>query len=120
MSSLTKTSILALVTIFGASSASEARSRACLTPRMAEALSNLEDAIGKVHIISTCRPGAKIKGTNRVSRHASGNAVDFKVKNKKRALKWLIANHRGGIMTYRKMSHIHIDVGPRFVKLGAR
>jgi hypothetical protein len=25
----------------------------------------------------------------------------------------------GGTMTYRNMSHIHVDIGPRFVSLGA-
>ena len=35
-------------------------------------------------------------------------------------MRWLIANHKaGGIMTYAGMSHIHVDVGHRFVALNA-
>ena len=70
-------------------------------------------------MVSTCRPGAFIAGTGRLSRHASGNAVDFKAGARKAAiLEWLIANHRsGGIMTYAGMDHIHVDIGPRFVSL---
>jgi hypothetical protein len=33
---------------------------------------------------------------------------------------WLIANHKsGGTMTYRGMSHIHVDIGYHFVSLGS-
>ena len=75
-----------------------------------------------MQIISTCRPGARIAGTGRVSRHASGNAVDFNAPGGRKAeiVRWLIANHRsGGTMTYAGMSHIHVDIGPRFVSLGS-
>ena len=35
-------------------------------------------------------------------------------------VRWLIANHKsGGTMTYRGMSHIHVDVGYHFVSLNS-
>ncbi len=99
-------------------------SRSCLTPAARALLGRIEAQFGKVQVISTCRPGARIAGTGRISRHASGNAVDFNVNGKKaQVVRWLIANHRsGGTMTYAGMSHIHVDIGPRFVALnhGAR
>ncbi len=73
-------------------------------------------------MVSTCRPGAFIAGTARPSRHASGNAVDFKAGAARKAaiLEWLIANHTsGGIMTYAGMEHIHVDIGPRFIALAS-
>ncbi|MGE0628205.1 MAG: D-Ala-D-Ala carboxypeptidase family metallohydrolase [Hyphomicrobiaceae bacterium] len=108
-------------------SAADARgastSRSCLTSPARALLKRIEARFGHVTIVSTCRPGARIAGTGRISRHASGNAVDFLTPSgKKRAVvRWLIANHRsGGVMTYRGMNHIHVDIGPRFVSLGAR
>ena len=93
--------------------------RECLTPAVREVLEKVEDVFGPVSAISTCRPGARIAGTGRISRHASGNAVDFEAGSKKAEIvKWLVANHHsGGTMTYSGMSHIHIDVGPHFVAL---
>jgi uncharacterized protein YcbK (DUF882 family) len=63
-----------------------------------------------------------LPGSGRISKHASGNAVDFNAGGRKGAVvRWLIANHKsGGTMTYSGMSHIHVDIGPRFVSLGAR
>lgn len=105
-----------------ARSASSGTSRACLSGPARALLGRIEAQFGSVQIISTCRPGARIAGTGKVSRHASGNAIDFAVSGGKKAqvVKWLIANHRsGGVMTYRDMSHIHVDIGSRFVSLGA-
>lgn len=104
----------------GAASAS----RACLTPAARALLGRIEAQFGSMQVISTCRPGARIAGTGRISRHASGNAVDFNAGGKKaQVVRWLIANHRaGGTMTYAGMTHVHVDIGPRFVSLnsGAR
>lgn len=96
-------------------------SRACLTGSARALLSRIEQKFGKVQIVSTCRPGARIAGTGRISRHASGNAVDFNAGRRKGAIiQWLIATHRsGGTMTYAHMDHIHVDIGPRFVSLGS-
>jgi hypothetical protein len=96
-------------------------SRSCLTGPTRALLGRIEANFGPMQIISTCRPGARIAGTGRVSKHASGQAVDFNAGGRKGAVvKWLIANHKsGGTMTYAGMSHIHVDVGQHFVALGS-
>jgi hypothetical protein len=96
-------------------------SRACLTSAARAILSRIEQKFGRMEIVSTCRPGARIAGTGHISRHASGNAIDFNAGSRKGAVvRWLIANHRGGgTMTYADMSHIHVDVGHHFVSLGS-
>jgi len=93
--------------------------RACLTPPTRALLQRVEERFGPMRVISTCRPGATIAGTGRISRHASGNAVDFDAGNRKaEVVEWLIANHHeGGTMTYANMDHIHIDIGPPFVSI---
>ena len=93
--------------------------RKCLTKPVHELLDKVEARFGPVRVISTCRPGARIAGSGRISRHASGNAVDFEAGSRKGAIiNWLVANHKhGGTMTYPDMSHIHIDVGQHFVSL---
>ncbi|MFM9846377.1 MAG: hypothetical protein ACKVP3_04370 [Hyphomicrobiaceae bacterium] len=102
-------------------SGSSGTSRSCLTASTRALLGRIEANFGPMQIISTCRPGARIAGTGRVSKHASGQAVDFNAGSRKGAVvKWLIANHRsGGTMTYAGMSHIHVDVGQHFVALGS-
>lgn len=98
-------------------------SRACLTSSARALLNRIEQRFGTVQIVSTCRPGARIRGTGKRSKHASGEAIDFKVPGGRKAevLRWLIANHRsGGTMTYPGMSHIHVDVGYRFVSIAGR
>ena len=97
-------------------------SRSCLTSSARTLLSRIEQKFGRMQLVSTCRPGARIAGTGRTSRHASGNAIDFHAGGRKGAVvQWLIANHRGGgTMTYARMSHIHVDVGRHFVSLAGR
>ena len=94
-------------------------SRGCLTAAARGLLNRIEAQFGAVQVISTCRPGARIRGSGRPSRHASGNAVDFNAGGRKGAIvAWLRANHHsGGTMTYAGMNHIPVDIGPRFVKL---
>jgi Peptidase M15 len=96
-------------------------SRKGLTAPMLALLDRIESRFGPVNVISGYRPGARIAGTGRISRHASGNAVDIDAGSRKGAIvRWLIANHHnGGTMTYSDMSHIHVDIGPHFVSLGA-
>jgi len=96
-------------------------SRGCLTSSARALLGRIEAQFGSMQIISTCRPGARIAGTGRISRHASGNAIDFNAGGRKGAVvRWLIANHKsGGTMTYAGMSHVHVDVGQHFVALGS-
>ena len=97
------------------------RLRACLKPAARALLERIEAEFGPMQIISTCRPGARIAGTGRISKHATGEAIDFNAGRRKgEVVRWLIANHKaGGIMTYAGMSHIHVDVGYRFVSLNA-
>ena len=92
-----------------------------LKPAARELLERIEGEFGPMEIVSTCRPGARIAGTGRVSKHASGEAIDFEAGSRKgEVVRWLIANHKtGGTMTYSDMSHVHVDVGQHFVALNA-
>ena len=96
-------------------------SRGCLTSSARTLLNRIESNFGPVSIVSTCRPGAVIAGSGKPSKHRHGEAIDFDAGGRKGAIvNWLIANHHsGGTMTYRDMSHVHVDVGYHFVKLGA-
>ena len=96
-------------------------SRGCLTPGARALLGRIESQFGAVQIISTCRPGARIAGSGRISRHASGNAVDFNAGGRKGGDRALADRQpqSGGTMTYAGMSHIHVDIGPRFVALNS-
>jgi hypothetical protein len=96
-------------------------SRSCLQAPAAALLARIEQQFGPVKVISTCRPGAVIAGSGKPSKHRYGLAVDFDAGARKQAIvNWLRANHTaGGTMTYARMSHIHVDIGPRFVSLGA-
>lgn len=98
------------------------RLRACLKPAARALLDRIEAEFGAMRIISTCRAGARIAGTGRISKHATGEAIDFDAGSRRReVVRWLIANHTtGGTMTYSDMSHIHVDVGMHFVALNAR
>jgi hypothetical protein len=98
-------------------------SRGCLTGPTRALLNRIEARFGSVQIVSTCRPGARIRGTRKMSKHASGQAVDFHAPRGKKAeiVRWLMANHSaGGTMTYPGMNHIHVDIGQRFVSLAGR
>jgi uncharacterized protein YcbK (DUF882 family) len=95
--------------------------RNCLSAAARALLETIESKFGPVRAVSTCRPGARIAGTGRISRHASGNAIDFDAGPRKDAIiEWLVANHHtGGTMTYADMDHIHVDIGPHFVSLAS-
>jgi hypothetical protein len=95
-------------------------STGCLTSAARNLLGRIRSRFGNVQVISTCRAGARIAGTGKPSKHASGQAIDFRVPGRKgEVISWLRANHRsGGIMTYNDMDHIHVDIGSRFVALG--
>lgn len=89
--------------------------RSCLTAETRGVLNRMEERFGAVKVISTCRPGATIAGSGgRPSYHRYGMAVDFKVPkgvSKSEVVRWLFANNRGVVMTYRKMGHVHFDTG---------
>lgn len=97
-------------------------SRTCLTPAARNLLDRIESRFGRVQIVSTCRPGAVIAGTNHPSMHRYGMAIDFNAPAGRKAevVRWLAANNSGGTMTYANMNHIHADVGRyHFVSLGS-
>lgn len=97
-------------------------SRSCLAAPAKALLNRIEAQFGSVTLVSTCRPGAVIATSGKPSKHRNGMAIDFDAGSRKAAVvSWLVANHHsGGTMTYRDMSHIHVDIGYRFVSLGAR
>jgi uncharacterized protein YcbK (DUF882 family) len=101
--------------------ASGGTSRSCLQPQARALLNRIESQFGSVSIISTCRAGAVIATSGKPSKHRYGLAIDFDAGGRKGAIvNWLIKNHHsGGTMTYRDMSHIHVDIGARFVSLSA-
>lgn len=105
--------------VFPASRDSPEAPRSCLTGEARALLDRIEARFGPVQVVSTCRPGARIAGSGRISRHASGNAVDFEAGARKAEIvAWLIANHTsGGTMTYAGLEHVHVDIGPHFVAL---
>lgn len=111
--------LFAPVTAEAKSYSNSSGSGSCLTSEARALLGRIQARFGKVEIISTCRKGARIAKTGRPSKHASGQAIDFRVPGRKReVVKWLIANHgSGGTMTYSDMDHIHVDVGYHFVAL---
>jgi uncharacterized protein YcbK (DUF882 family) len=98
-------------------------SRSCLTPDTLSLLNRVAAVFGPVQVVSTCRPGAVVAGTNHPSQHRYGRAVDFNAPPGKKAaiVQWLIANNpSGGTMTYASMGHIHMDTGPyHFVSLNS-
>lgn len=85
-------------------------SRSCLTADTRAVLGRLEARVGKVSIVSTCRPGAMIAGTNRQSKHAIGRAVDFNTPRKAAAISFL-RSQGVFVMTYCGMSHVHFNTG---------
>jgi Peptidase M15 len=92
----------------------------CLSAKALQILYAIESAFGRVLVISTCRPGAVIAGTDHPSKHGTGNAIDFVAPAGRRGevIDWLVKNHRaGGVMTYEDSEHIHVDIGPHFVSL---
>jgi len=102
--------------------ASASSSVSCLTPETKALLDQIQATFGPLRIVSTCRPGATIRGTRHPSYHRYGRAIDFTAPRgmKNAIVKWLAKLHRGGVMTYRNFNHIHVDTGPFFIKLGAR
>jgi uncharacterized protein YcbK (DUF882 family) len=84
----------------------------CIPYELKSQIRKVERKFGKVTIISTYRKGAKIRGTNRPSKHASCRAIDFVPKKGtyRKVADWLKKNHKGGVGTYSgRFHHIHID-----------
>lgn len=98
-------------------------SRSCLQASAQALLSRIEAQFGPMQVISTCRPGARVAGSGRPSKHAFGLAIDFRVPGGRKAevVRWLAANHHGGgVMTYGHSSHIHVDIGYPYRSFGGR
>ena len=88
----------------------------CLPGVLKQRLAQIRQKFGPVTIVSTHRPGARIRGSGKPSYHASCRAVDFHPPRGKygAVASWLKANHGGGVGTYScSMNHIHIDNGPK-------
>ncbi|MCB1512688.1 MAG: hypothetical protein KDJ36_17470 [Hyphomicrobiaceae bacterium] len=114
--------MLALMAAFGNVAAvthqaqAASSSTGCLPGALRARLNQIRSKFGRVRIVSTHRPGARIAGSGRRSFHASCRAVDFVAPRGKygAVVRWLKANHGGGVGTYScGMHHIHIDNGPR-------
>lgn len=89
----------------------------CLPSDLKSLVGTIERRWGQVEVISTHRPGARIRGSGRPSRHASCNAIDFRppAGSYREVAAWLNANHDGGVGTYSgRLNHIHIDNGGRY------
>lgn len=86
----------------------------CLPGALQAALADLQLHYGAVSIISTHRPGARIRG-GRPSLHASCRAVDFKPApgTYAQVAAHLRRSWNGGVGTY-SSGHIHIDLGDNY------
>ena len=94
----------------------QAAKSSCLPASVKARLNQIRQKFGPIKIVSTHRPGARIASSGKKSYHASCRAVDFHPPKGKygAVVKWLKANHNGGVGTYScGMHHIHIDNGPR-------
>lgn len=115
-SPLAITFVLLLTFLVGTAPSQAAHSPAmsCLPPYLKLTFERMEDKFGDAEVVSTNRPGARVAGTRRISKHASCRAIDFNPPNgkHKQVLNWLKENHEGGVGTYScGMRHIHIDNG---------
>ena len=84
----------------------------CLPGSLRAALAHVAATYGRVAVVSAHRPGARIAGTRKRSKHADCKAVDFHVRgNRTGALAWL-RKQPLEIITYGgAMHHIHIAIG---------
>jgi hypothetical protein len=79
-----------------------------INPQLTRKLGEIAAKFGPLKIISACRPGAVTRG-GRPSLHRNGNAVDFTHPLKGQVVSYLRQTWHGGVMTYKKKRHIHID-----------
>ena len=89
-------------------------STSCLPSQLNVALADVQARFGPVVVISTHRPGARIR-SGRPSLHASCQAVDFKPApgTYNRVAAHLRGTWSGGLGTYLS-GHIHIDTGENY------
>ena len=97
-----------------------AASRGGLPSELAAKVDEIASACPGFKAISTCRPGAKIAGTNHTSLHASCRAADIAGGSWSCAYSHL-ASWPGGVSTdAERMQHIHISYAPGGQEWGAR
>jgi uncharacterized protein YcbK (DUF882 family) len=86
----------------------------CLPGSLKARLAEVQRKFGSVRVVSTHRPGARIRGTGRASLHASCRAVDFvPPRGKYKAVaNYLKRVNSGYTLTYAS-GHIHMDTGRR-------
>lgn len=109
-------SAIPTVNVFTTQAQAASTSTGCLPGIIKSRLHQIRKKFGKVRVISSHRPGARIAGSGKRSYHASCRAVDFHPpRGKYRAVvNWLKKVHKGGVGTYScGMHHIHLDNGPR-------
>lgn len=98
---------------FGKAVGGPTTSRECLHTRTRAVLDALEGRFGKVVLVSTCRPGARMPSGD-ISWHALNEAFDFNVPkgaNKGDVMEWLGKHSPGVTMSYSNMGHVHTDTG---------
>ena len=107
-----KTILCALIALVLSTPTQARVSTACLPSQLKAALAHVSAHYGRVQVISAHRPGARIAGTRKLSKHASCQAVDFHVRgNRKGTLAWLRRQPLEVITYGGAMHHIHIAVG---------
>jgi len=118
-----KTFLTAIVILFLTAPASAGKnfhnSRSCLPSAVKAELKLVEAKFGKVTSISTFRKNAIVRGTRSRSKHASCQAIDFKIKKKWPAYRYLNAKWPYQLGIYcNKLNHIHLGMGrkARWVK----
>jgi hypothetical protein len=104
-------SLAILAAVVAASTQAQAHSSRCTPAHLTSALKQVEAACGSAKIVSAHRPGARIRGTGRVSQHAACDgthgAIDAVFSNRACALSALRKTNYT-IITYGKSAHIHI------------
>jgi uncharacterized protein YcbK (DUF882 family) len=99
-----------------ASARGETENPSCLPGNVKNMLSKVRAKFGSIELVSTFRPGARIRGSGHRSYHATCRAVDFNPPRGKYSavVAFLKANWSGGVGTYScNFHHIHIDNGPK-------
>lgn len=106
-----RTSLAILAAVVAASTQARAHSTNCTPQHLVSALRQVEAQCGSAKIVSAHRPGARIRGTGRVSQHSFCNgtngAIDAVFSNRACALSALRKTNYT-ILTYGSSRHIHI------------
>lgn len=91
-----------------------------LPPPLRAMLHKVQDSCEGFRVISACRPGARVRGSGRVSLHASCKAADFTVRNYPCAY-GVLKGFPGGVSTDPgRVNHIHVSYAPSSHEWGSR